>query len=211
MGVSNLEVMSIEFHMTPTAGFNYRILVVDDDPSILQTSILVLENKGYEVRAAKDGFAALAELRRSVPDVIISDLGMPQMSGFELLSVVRRRFPHIPAIAISGEYEGSPGVIADAFFSKAQYTPEQLFAKIMELLEQSPLRPHLSKPDRAPVWVPRSDAGYFVVTCTECLRSFSIPDDQPGNELRETRCFFCDAPVRYLADLQAIRNKAKRT
>src|ERR1700724_3811521 len=102
--------------MTPTAGFNYRILVVDDDPSILQTSILVLENKGYEVRAAKDGFAALAELRRSVPDVIVSDLGMPQMSGFELLSVVRRRFPHIPVIAISGDYEGSPGVIADAFF-----------------------------------------------------------------------------------------------
>src|ERR1700732_430273 len=105
--------------MTPTAGFNYRILVVDDDASVLQTSILVLENKGYEVRAAQDGFAALAELRRSAPDVIISDLGMPHMSGFELLSVVRRWFPHIPVIAISGEYEGSPGVIADAFFSKA--------------------------------------------------------------------------------------------
>jgi CheY-like chemotaxis protein len=198
--------------MTPTAGFNYRILVVDDDASVLQTSVLVLENKGYEVRAAQDGFAALAELRRSVPDVIISDLGMPNMSGFELLSVVRRRFPQIPVIAISGKFEGSPnGVIADAFFGKAQYTPEQLFAKILELLEQSPLRPHLSKPDRAPVWVPRSDAGYFVVTCTECLRSFSIPEDHAGNELHETNCFFCDAPVRYLADLQAIRKKATRT
>jgi CheY-like chemotaxis protein len=145
--------------------FDYRILVVDDDPSILQTSILVLENKGYEVRAAHDGFAAVAELRRSVPDVIISDLGMPNMSGFELLSIVRRRFPHIPVIAISGQFEGSTnGVIADAFFSKAQYTVEQLFARIVELLEQSPLRPHLSKPEKAPVWVPRTDAGYFVVT-----------------------------------------------
>lgn len=199
--------------MTRTGGFNYRILVVDDDVSVLRTSVLLLESKGYEVRAAQDGFAALAELRRSVPDVIISDLGMPNMSGFELLSIVRRRFPHIPVITISGKFEGSPnGVIADAFFSKAQYSVEELFAKILELLEQSPLRPHLSKPERAPVWVPRSDAGYFVVTCTECLRSFSVPDDHAGNdELRETNCFFCDAPVRYLADLQALRKKAKRT
>jgi len=59
-----------------TTGFNYRVLVVDDDPSILQTSVL-LEHKGYEVRAAKDGFAALAELRRSLPDVIISDWRCP--------------------------------------------------------------------------------------------------------------------------------------
>jgi CheY-like chemotaxis protein len=195
--------------VTPTTGFNYRILVVDDDPSVRQTSLLVLKTKGYEVRAAGDGFVALAELRRSVPDVIISDLGMPNMSGFELLSIVRRRFPHIPVIAISAQFEGSPnGVIADAFFSKAQYTPEQLFAKIVELLEQSPLRPHLARPDGAPVWVPKSDAGYFVVTCTECLRSFSVPDEQAANELHETNCFFCDAHVRYLANLQAIRKKA---
>ncbi len=192
------------------AGFNYRILVVDDDPNVRTTSVSVLKNKGYEVRAAEDGFAALAELRRSVPDVIISDLGMPNMSGFELLSVVRRRFPHVPVIAISGKFDGSPnGVIADGFFSKAEYAPEQLFAKIAELLEQSPLRPHLSKPERAPVWVPRSDAGYFVVTCTECLRSFSIPDDHPGTELHETICLFCNASIRYLADLHLARKKSR--
>ena len=198
--------MTTEFHDKPKAGFNYRILVVDDDSSILQTSAAVLKNKGYEVRGAEDGFAALSELRRSLPDVIISDLAMPNMSGFELLSVVRRRFPHIPVVVISGKFEGSSnGAIADAFFSKAQYTTEQLFAKIAELLEQSPLRPHLSKPDRAPVWVPRNDAGYFVVTCTECLRSFSVPEDRTGNELHETNCVFCNAPVRYLADSQLLR------
>ena len=92
--------------VSPMAGFSYRILVVDDDPNVRTTSVAVLRNKGYEVRAAEDGFAALAELRRSVPDVIISDLGMPNMSGFELLSIVRRRFPHVPVIAISGKFEG---------------------------------------------------------------------------------------------------------
>lgn len=55
------------------------------------------------MRTAGDGFAALPE-RRSLPDVIITDLSMPNVSGFELLSVVRRRFRQIPEIAISGEY-----------------------------------------------------------------------------------------------------------
>jgi CheY-like chemotaxis protein len=105
-------------------GFSFRVLVVDDDPLVLETSALVLKEHGYEVRTALDGFEALVELRRAKPDLIISDLRMPNMSGFELLSIVRRRFPHIPVIAISGEYVGeSPtGLIADAFFVKGQYS-----------------------------------------------------------------------------------------
>src|SRR5580693_5396183 len=179
--------------MDPSRLFKCRVLVVDDDPLVLQTTAGIVRSFGFSVRTAEDGFVALKVLRAVLPDIILTDLRMPGMSGFELLSIVRRRFPHIPVIAISGDYDGSPGVIADAFFSKAQYTVGELFTKIVELLEQSPLRPHLSKPERAPVWIPRSDAGYFVVTCTECLRSFSIADDHPANELRETRCFFCDA------------------
>lgn len=97
------------------------MLVVDDDPRALHVSRLVLEERGYEVRTSADGFEALVELRRSPPDVIISDLKMPNMSGFELLSIVRCRFPHIPVIAISGEFDGDTpgGLIADAFFTKA--------------------------------------------------------------------------------------------
>jgi hypothetical protein len=131
------------------------------------------------------------------------------MSGFELLSVVRRRFPHIPVIVISSEYHGKPpqGLIADAFFSKTGYTPKQLFSKIADLLEQSPLRPHAARPDYAPVWVPRSAEGYFVVTCTQCLRSFSVPEEESKTELRQTHCLFCDATVRYLADAEAIHKK----
>ena len=183
-------------------GFDYRILVVDDDPLVMETSALVLRKRGYEVRTASGGFAALAELRRSLPDVIITDLRMANMSGFELLSVVRRRFPHIPVIAVSGEYDGvAPvGLIADAFLSKANYRPEELFNRIADVLRDSPMRPHIIKPDRAPVWIPRNETGYFVVTCCECLRSFSIPEEHGGNELRHTNCLFCDAEISYLAD-----------
>ena len=197
--------------MPKPRGFDFRILIVDDEPAILETSSAVLGTKGYEVRTAADGFQALAELTRSLPDLIISDLRMPNMSGFELLSVIRRRFPHIPVIAISGEYNGivPAGLIADAFFTKGAYPPEQLFRKIAELIESSPLRANIVKPDKAPVWVPRSDAGYFVVTCTECLRSFAVPDDQLSGEVHESECPFCLKKVQYLADSQLLK-KARR-
>lgn len=193
-------------------GFAYRLLVVDDDPRLLHASRLILEEKGYEVRAADDGFQALVELRRAAPDLIVSDLKMPNMSGFELLSVVRRRFPHIPVIALSGEYDGTPAaLIADAFFSKGRYTPEELFTKIAELIAQSPLRPNTAKPDRAPVWIPRNNTGYFVITCTDCLRSFSVPDElfNRRSELCSTTCTFCGTVVRYLADIQWIAERPK--
>lgn len=125
---------------------------------------------------------------------------MPNMSGFELLSIVCRRFPHIPVVAISGEFMGSgpTGLIADAFLTKGSYRPEALVAKIAELIERAPMRPQTIKPDRAPVWVPVNDRGYLVLTCTDCLRSFSVPPDASDEQLCETDCPFCGIKVCYL-------------
>jgi hypothetical protein len=124
------------------------------------------------------------------------------MSGFELLSVVRRRFPHLPVIAISGEFSGSgpTGLIADVFMTKGGLRPEQLAEKIAELIERAPVRPHSPKSDKAPVWTPVNDRGYFVVTCTECLRSFSVPHTQSGDQVSEAECPFCTTKVCYLRD-----------
>lgn len=191
--------------MESRKGFNYRILVVDDEPIIRQVSSAVLSKEGYEVRTAEGGFAALAELRRALPDLIISDLRMPNMSGFELLSIVRRRFPQIPVIAISGEYNGNhpTGLIADAFFTKGHYAPEQLFARITSLLMEAPLRPQLTKPETAPVWVPRSNPDYIVLICPECLRSSSVPNEPSADAIQETECIHCGAKICYLASQSA--------
>jgi len=115
----------------------------------------------------------------ALPDVIISDL-----------KVVRRRFPQIAVIAISGEYNGPTpaGLIADAFLTKGAYPPEQLFEKIAGLIEQSPIRPSI-KTDRAPVWVPKSETGYFVVTRTECLRSTPFPTIMPRASFTKPSAF----------------------
>lgn len=181
--------------------FPYRIVVADDEPALRRTAELLLGSQGYEVRTAADGFEALIELRCGLPDVLISDLSMPNMNGFELLSVVRRRFPQIVLIAMSGEYTGSQpaGLIADAFFQKGGQPPEQVISRIAELLGRSPLRPSVSKPDRAPVWIPRSPHGYFVVTCTECLRSFPVKDAACSTVLREVECIYCGSDLQFLA------------
>src|SRR5579875_1769737 len=103
------------------SNFQTRVLVVDDEPIILETMTAILRSEDFAVRTADNGFAALVTLRQTPPDIIISDLRMPEMSGFEFLSVVRRRFPHIPVIAVSGEYVAAgmpPGLLSDEFLQK---------------------------------------------------------------------------------------------
>lgn len=196
--------------------FQTRVLVVDDEPIILETMSAILQSEGFVVRPAEDGFAALVTLRQTPPDVIISDLRMPNMSGFELLSVVRRRFPHIPVIAISGEYvaAGMPaGLLSDVFLQKGGYTQRQLFDTIRRLASDSPIRPHAPKCERAPLWIPRRDAGYIVVVCTECLRSFPVEDTSEGNEVHTTECPSCGTQIQYLVDsavLKMLEQKKKR-
>lgn len=187
--------------------FHYRILVVDDNEDVRRCSEEVLSRGGYEVRTAQGGFEALALMRKALPDLIITDLKMPNMSGFELLSIVRRRFPQIPVIVITGEFVGASnpqGLLTDAFFHKGQYKPDELFREIQSLLEQSPIRPYLIKPDKAPVWIPRNGE-FIVVTCTECLRSFSIPDDEAAVTPRQIPCLHCGAQINFMIEPPYLR------
>jgi hypothetical protein len=106
--------------------FKCRVLIVDDEPLVLQASAAIVRSFGFTVRTAEDGFAALKILREVLPDIIISDLRMPNMSGFELLSIVRRRFPHIPTIGISAEFILATmpvGLLVDHFFQKVDTLP----------------------------------------------------------------------------------------
>jgi len=195
--------------------FKCRALVVEDDPLVLEATAAIVRSFGFSVRTAEDGFVALKILREVLPDIILCDLRMPGMSGFELLSIVRRRFPHIPTIAISGEYmlTSMPlGLLVDHFFQKGDYTPEQLLAKMKELIADSPIRPHLGKAERTPLWIPRKDADYVVLTCPECLRSSSIEDTALTADVHETDCMACNATIRYLVDssvLETLEQKKK--
>jgi len=152
---------------------------------------------GIENSLTPEGFETL---RQSLPDVIITDLRMPNMNGFEFLSVVRSRFPQIAIIAISGEFSGlgvPDSVLADAFFAKGQYTLEELFQRIIVLLEHGPIRPRANRQPKSAVWVPVStDANYIAVTCPSCLRTFSVSAPLSVGE-NTANCDFCVAPVSF--------------
>src|ERR1700733_7921339 len=75
------------------------IVIADDNPAILGILAEIFSEQGHSVRTACDGFAALEAIRERAPDILLSDLNMPRMSGSELLEIVRCRFPQIAAIA----------------------------------------------------------------------------------------------------------------
>ena len=187
-----------------------RVLVVDDEPGNRDVMASLLGLAGYDVSTAEHGLDALLQLRRALPDIIISDLNMPQMSGFELLSVVRRRFPEIPVIAVSGAYAAGDyvpgGVIADAFYAKGRHHPEELVRTVGELIQSSAARAANHHRQSAPVWIPRNGKDsngvpFIVLTCTECLRSFPLSVKRESvQEIQETPCLFCTTPVRYIID-----------
>jgi CheY-like chemotaxis protein len=182
------------------AQFRFRILVVDDEPSLRETAALILENDGYEVLTAADGVDGLQALSKSLPDLIISDLNMPRMSGFEFLAVVRQRFPHIATIAVSGDYltnDNPSGILADAFLQKGHYTRKDLFHEIVKLLAASPIRSERRKSEIAPLFVPRDKAGYLIITCPKCLRPNSLDATNLNGGLHQTICQLCGMPVSF--------------
>ena len=193
-----------------------RILVAEDDPSVRQTVSLLLKATGYEVITASDGFEALLHFQDQVPDLILSDLNMPAMSGFELLSVVRRRFPQVVAVATSAAYSSGSvpsGVIADAFYAKGREDAGDLLAIIAEALRIGPIG-HDNK--TAPVWIPRNGKDhngvpFVVLTCTECLRSFPFAvKHEPTAEILKTPCIYCPHEVSYVIDFSRSVNSPEK-
>jgi DNA-binding response OmpR family regulator len=185
--------------------FPSKILAVENDDSVRSTIAMILKLQRYDVETAHDGFDALLCLRDRVPDLIISDLNMPQMSGFELLSVVRRRFPQVKVIATSGAYDAShvpSGVIADAFYPKGRANSRELLAIVARVLAEAAHH----DPALAPVWIPRNGRDhrgkpFVVLTCTECLRSFPFPvTNEPTAEVLRTPCLYCPHQVAYIVD-----------
>ena len=78
-----------------------RVLVVDDNDDTLFLLDALLVRHGAEVTCASSAQAALRELRTSKPDVLVSDLSMPEVDGFELLQKVRGLYGPLPAIAFT--------------------------------------------------------------------------------------------------------------
>jgi CheY-like chemotaxis protein len=184
-----------------------ELLIVDDEPSIRMSMSLVLGEAGYCARSAEDGFAALHEIRKKAPEILISDLNMPGMSGFELLSVIRRRFPAMRTVAMSGSFSGDEvpsGVAADAFYPKGGSMRSLL--RVIESLPQPdrvlPNRSQGAPGKSAPIWIHSSGhetcgVACVTISCPECLRTFLQPVGSSSSLIRETDCIFCRCSIHY--------------
>jgi two-component system alkaline phosphatase synthesis response regulator PhoP len=132
-----------------------RILVVDDDKSIVKVLAGYLEQSGYQVITAYDGDSALHALRRERPDLILLDLMMPNHDGWEVTQIVRadRTLASTPIIMITARIEDTDKIVglelgADDYIPKP-FNPREVVARVKSLLrrvklDQSPsAAPHV--------------------------------------------------------------------
>jgi CheY-like chemotaxis protein len=180
-----------------------NLLLVEDDAQLRELLAVILTRSGYRVRVAEDGFSALAELRSSMPDLLLSDLYMLGMSGFELLSVVRRRFPAIRVIAMSSAFSGGEvpvGVAADGFYQKATSVPTLL--RLMEEPWTAEDREISCRNGTSPpIWIAthsvQASGEPVVIGCPECLRTFANSPARGVAVVRRTVCAYCFTPIHY--------------
>jgi len=187
-----------------------KLLIVDDEPLIRLSMSHALAEIGFEVRCAGDGIAALGAIREAMPDILITDLNMPGMSGFELLSVVRRRLPHLQTIAMSGSFSGNEvpsGVTADAFYQKGSSLGAllQMIGTLSQAEPGTALDPGMVLDSGArPLpwahlsgkWDSAEDG--ITIACPECLRSFPVPVNLIGNIMSQTDCLHCGSSMQLL-------------
>jgi two-component system KDP operon response regulator KdpE len=124
-----------------------RILVVDDEPNILATLAPLLRSRGYEVSTAMTGRAALESIERETPDVIVLDLGLPDIDGVEVTRLVRdgRATPIVVLSARGAENDKVRALDAgaDDYVTKP-FGTEELLARVRVALRRTePTPPHV--------------------------------------------------------------------
>lgn len=120
-----------------------RLLLIDDDPNLILLVQDYLEFQGYDVMTADNGKEALDVLEQNIPDLIICDIMMPEMDGYELVKRIRQdsRVSWIPVIFLSAKGQTNDRVKgletgADVYLVKP-FEPEELVAQVESSLKQT--------------------------------------------------------------------------
>jgi DNA-binding response OmpR family regulator len=116
------------------------ILIVDDEPKIVQLARDYLEHAGFAVLSAPDGKAALASVRSHKPDLIVLDLGLPQLDGLDVTRSIRKD-SNVPIIMLTARAEETDKLIglelgADDYITKP-FSPKELVARVRTVLRRT--------------------------------------------------------------------------
>ena len=117
-----------------------RILAVDDEPNIVRLIQVNLERHGYQVETANNGAQALAKIKANRPDLLVSDVMMPEMDGMELLANVRRdpSLMDLPVIMLTAKAQDKDVLEgytrgADMYLTKP-FNPQELLSFVKRIL-----------------------------------------------------------------------------
>jgi two-component system response regulator HydG len=130
--------------MAPIDNGEIKILVVDDEAAARAALSELLRDEGYVVHTAGDGFKALGQLEEWAPDIVVTDVQMPGMSGIELMEKIRERMPAVGMVVMTafGSVENAVGAMqagADDYLTKPVHFPELLLI-LERMLESRALR-----------------------------------------------------------------------
>ena len=120
-----------------------QILVVDDEPKIANLARDYLEHAGFSVFIAADGRAALLEIRQRRPDLVVLDLGLPEVDGLDVLRTVRRE-SQLPVVILTARDDELDTVLglelgADDYLTKP-FSPRELVARVRAVLRRAEAR-----------------------------------------------------------------------
>jgi len=122
-----------------------KILVVDDDPDVRLLVTLMLDGAGYDVETAEDGYDAMIRLEDTQPDLLLLDLMMPDMDGWEVIDAVRANpeTRHLPVVVMSAKI----GLITTCDHRVQGYLPKPIvplamFETLNEALRQATSSTH---------------------------------------------------------------------
>ncbi|MFA5224456.1 MAG: response regulator [Candidatus Omnitrophota bacterium] len=120
---------------------NAKILVIDDEPDLVEMVTLRLEANGYQVISAYDGQEGLAKARNENPDLIILDLMLPKIDGYKVCRLLKfdEKYKKIPIILFTARAQESDikvgeDVGADSYLTKP-FEPDVLLVKVAQLLK----------------------------------------------------------------------------
>jgi DNA-binding NtrC family response regulator len=131
--------------MTPTEDLdNVRILLVEDDPELRSSLEGILRNLSFDVYAAAEGAAAVAQLRETVFDILLTDLRLPGVSGEELICQAKQLYPDLIAIVITGYGDVAGAVrlmkLGASDYIQKPFLKEELILRLRKALEERRLR-----------------------------------------------------------------------
>jgi len=121
-----------------------KILVVDDDPFILDIYVMEFKEQGFQIETATDGKTALEKIEIVKPDIVLLDVVMPKMDGFDVIKKIKEnktprtfKILFLTNFGQKEDVERGMELGADGYIIKAHFTPSEVAAKVKELLEIS--------------------------------------------------------------------------